>query len=238
MTREFTFNEDVLRDYGVGDLCLSEFRAAVPGGEIAVNLFNTRELLIKMAGLGLQKHFRWVYEKFIGDVIRGIDLSYIWCGEGAKFPNMELCDLTGVCAPDAVFKDIDFCMFSNARLRNADMHDSNAAETVFRGADLTGALIGGNFNRADFSMADLRDAAILNADANQAIFDRVRMSNATVEGSSLRRAFFRAADLQHSKFSVSDMYGAVMTGANIYGTRFTLGRKLFPDLSGTIRGGR
>lgn len=141
----------------------------------------------------------------------GIENWNAWRSENTDFKpsfdgqSLEGTDLSGV---DLSRANLQRTNFRGANLTGANLRGANLRRANLRGADLSGAnLDGALMYRANLNRCTLADATLVEAELERAYVSRA----------DLRRADFRGANLEKCTLVASEVDGARLSEANVYG---------------------
>lgn len=161
-----------------------------------------------------------------------------------RVAHLEGADLTGAILQRA---DLKGARLQRASLKGADMRMTMLRGALFNeadasGADFSGSTTGdyGDFRKAVFVKAKLRDGNYWSADFREAVMKGADLSGAYFQHSNFNGADMKEADVAHAdmrhitaegadfsgadangtKFDSSSLEGANMSGASMVGTRF------------------
>ncbi len=168
-----------------------------------LTLIRTKLTRVKLVGAKLTKSV------FVEGELVDVDFSRASCkglvfvssnGERVCFDHAELASVRFV-------KD---CSFKGATFRGSQMPGANLRGAILTGCDFSGALL----DRADFSEADLCGANLERAHANDALFIRTKLEQA-----SLRQTDLVMAIMQKARVDGADFQGANLFRGDAMGMR-------------------
>lgn len=180
----------------LGEATLEE--VDLSGAELSdLLLYKTRLHKTTLAGARLSKSV------FVEGELVDVDLRRAK-GEGIVFVQTrgERVRFDGAELPSVRF--VKDCELPGASFVDARMKGANLRGTALAGADLTGALL----DDADLSEADLTGARLDHLRADNALFIRTRLAQATVRDASLVQAILQKARVEGADFRRSNLFRA------------------------------
>ena len=145
------------------------------------------------------------------------------CLTNATLRNIDCsrADLSGATCPDCDFSNsvLDATRLDSAMLDGGDISHVSGAEASLTDTSLVGAdLSHGRFEEANLSGADLTDATLSNTTCRSATLCEATVADATLKETLFVEANLTEVDLEYAAMIRTDLRGADLTGAHLYGS--------------------